>query len=79
MWEHVWWEVVGTTPQKRCDDEQNDLVPLRWKFLGLLSEKRVDYPTWVFVTTSGLRKQSARGGEWRKGKTGHSRLKGAWM
>lgn len=66
-------------PQKGCDDEQNDLVPLRWKFLGLLCEKRVAHPTWVFVTTSGFRKQSTRRGERRKGKTGHLWLKGAWM
>lgn len=55
----------GTPLQKRCDDEQN--VLLRWKF-GVCCVKRAAHPAWVFVTTSGSRKQSARRGERRKGR-----------
>ena len=52
--------------QKRCDNEQNDLLFLRWKF-WICCVKTTAHPAWVFVTTSGFRKQSTRRGEWRKG------------
>lgn len=53
--------------QKRCNDEQNDLVLLKWN-CWVCCVKRAAHPAWVFVTRGCFRKQRSRCRDWREGR-----------